>query len=83
MCLIYPLFFNEVQEANSVHRFNFITAGEGSLRLTAQKRRNEKEIGAGWRLHHLLSNTLVSQTTRKARFLICSIIEFISSISSH
>lgn len=62
MCLIHPLVFNEVQEANSVHRFNFITAGEGSLRLTTQKSRDEKEIGAGWRLHHLLSNTLVSQT---------------------
>lgn len=62
MCLIHLLFFNEVQEANSVHRFNFITAGEGSLRLTTQKRRNEKETGAEWRLHHLLSNTLVSLT---------------------
>lgn len=37
------LVFNEVQEANSVHRFNFITAGEGSLRLTARKRREERE----------------------------------------
>lgn len=61
MCLIHPLVFNEVQEANSVRRFNFITAGEGSFRLTTQKRRNEKETGAGWRLHHPLSSTLVSQ----------------------
>lgn len=80
------LVFNEVREANSVYRFNFITAGEQSLRLTTEKRRNEKEAGAGWRLHRLLSNTLVSQTAsslyiRKARVLICSIIEFISSIS--
>lgn len=58
MCLIHPPVCNEVREANSVHRFNFITAGEGSLRLTIQKRRNERETGAGWELHHLLSNTL-------------------------
>lgn len=32
------LVFNEVQEANSVHRFNFITAGEGSLRLYTEKK---------------------------------------------
>lgn len=44
MCLIHPLVFNEVWEANSVHRFNFITAGEGSLRLTIQKRRNERKL---------------------------------------
>lgn len=56
------LVFNEVREANSVYRFNFITAGEQSLCLTTEKRRNEKETGAAWRLHHLLSNTLVSQT---------------------
>lgn len=67
MCLIRPFVFNEVQEANSVHRFNFITAGEGSRHLTPQKRRNEKETGAGWRLRHPLSNTLKTASPLYAR----------------
>lgn len=79
------LVFNEVREANSVYRFNFITAGEQSLRLTTEKRRKRKPALHGDCITYfqiLWSLKLPLSYIRKARVLICSIIEFISSISA-
>lgn len=70
VCLIhvYPLVFNEVKEANSAYRFNFITAGEPSFLPTEQEQKKKRKLEGDCIPYF---QTLLS--IRKARFLICSI----------